>query len=52
VERSINVVVVGAHTGLPTLVVALTGRGLCTVWRLLSPWRHRQAPIPTGAASV
>ncbi|WP_395659114.1 trimeric intracellular cation channel family protein [Nocardioides sp.] len=46
------VVVAGAQTDLPTLVVALVGGGLCTVWRLLAIWRHWQAPIPTGPASV
>lgn len=45
-------VVAGAHTDLPTLVVALAGGGLCTVWRLLAIWRHWQAPIPTGPAAV
>lgn len=46
------VVVAGAHTDLPTLVVALAGGGLCTGWRLVAIWRHWQAPIPTGPASV
>jgi uncharacterized membrane protein YeiH len=46
------VVVAGAHTSLPTLVVALAGGGLCTAWRLIAIWRHWQAPIPTGPASV
>ncbi|GAB2447126.1 TRIC cation channel family protein [Nocardioides hungaricus] len=46
------VVVAGAHTSLPTLVIAFAGGGLCTVWRLVAIWRHWQAPIPTGPASV
>jgi uncharacterized membrane protein YeiH len=45
-------VVAGAHTDLPTLVVALAGGGLCTAWRLVAIWRHWQAPVPTGPASV
>jgi hypothetical protein len=45
-------VVVGAHTDLPFAVVAFTGGGLCIVWRLLAFWRHWQAPVPTGPASV
>lgn len=46
------VVVVGAHTDLPFAFVAFTGGGLCIVWRLLAIWRHWQAPVPTGPASV
>ena len=34
------------------LVVAAAGAGLCMVWRLLAVWRHWQAPMPTGPASV
>jgi uncharacterized membrane protein YeiH len=45
-------VVAGAHTDLPTVVVAFVGGGTCIVWRLLAIWRHWQAPIPTGPASV
>jgi uncharacterized membrane protein YeiH len=45
-------VVAGAHTDLPPLVVALVGGGLCTTWRLVAIWRHWQAPVPTGPASV
>lgn len=37
---------------LPTLVVALLGGGTCLTWRLLAIWRHWQAPVPTGPASV
>jgi uncharacterized membrane protein YeiH len=45
-------VVAGAHTDLPTLVVAFAGGGLCLAWRLVAIWRHWQAPVPTGPASV
>jgi uncharacterized membrane protein YeiH len=47
-----TVVVVGTHLGLPVLVVALAGGGLCIVWRLAAIWRHWQAPVPTGPSSV
>jgi hypothetical protein len=30
----------------------LGGGGLCAVWRLIALWRHWQAPVPTGPASV
>ncbi|MGY2703874.1 putative membrane protein YeiH [Nocardioides sp. HB32] len=46
------VVVAGAHTDLPTFVIAFAGGGLCVGWRLLALWRHWQAPVPTGPASV
>jgi uncharacterized membrane protein YeiH len=46
------VVVAGTHTDLPVIVIGLVGGGLCTVWRLVAIWRHWQAPIPTGSASV
>ena len=46
------VAVAGAHTDVPELVVALAGGGLCTSWRLVAIWRHWQAPVPTGPASV
>jgi uncharacterized membrane protein YeiH len=46
------VVVTGTHLDLPLAVVVVTGGGLCTVWRLLALWRHWQAPVPTGPASV
>lgn len=45
-------VVAGAHTDLSTVVVALAGGGLCIAWRLVAIWRHWQAPVPTGPASV
>jgi uncharacterized membrane protein YeiH len=46
------VVVALAHTDLSYWTVALLGGGLCTAWRLLAIWRHWQAPVPTGPASV
>jgi uncharacterized membrane protein YeiH len=46
------VVVVGSKLDLPFAAVAFTGGGLCIVWRLLAIWRHWQAPVPTGPASV
>ena len=39
-------------TDLPTVLVALAGGGLCTVWRLVAMWRNWQAPLPRGPASV
>jgi uncharacterized membrane protein YeiH len=47
-----GVAVVGARLGLPTLVVAVAGAGLCTTWRLMAMWRRWQAPRPRGPASV
>ncbi|QZY27850.1 trimeric intracellular cation channel family protein [Nocardioides coralli] len=38
--------------GLPVTVCALTGAAVCLVWRLLAIWRHWQAPLPSGPASV
>ena len=46
------VVVAGTHLDLPLGVVVVAGGGLCTAWRLLAIWRHWQAPIATGSASV
>ena len=46
------VVVVGIQLGAPVVLVALLGAGLCTGWRLIAIWRHWQAPIATGPASV
>ncbi|MGZ4498238.1 MAG: trimeric intracellular cation channel family protein [Nocardioides sp.] len=46
------VAVLGDHLGLPLLVTAAAGGGLCTVWRLVAMWRNWQAPMPTGPASV
>jgi hypothetical protein len=28
------------------------GAGVCLAWRLLAMWRHWQAPLPSGPASV
>ncbi len=46
------VVVAGTHLDLPLGVVVVTGAGLCIGWRLLALWRHWQAPVPMGPASV
>lgn len=46
------VVVIGTHLDVPVVLVAFAGAGLCTGWRLLAIWRHWQAPISTGPASV
>jgi uncharacterized membrane protein YeiH len=46
------VVVAGTHLDVPVGVVAFAGGGLCTVWRLVAIWRHWQAPVATGPASV
>ena len=44
--------VTGEQLGLPVLVSALVGGGVCLVWRLLAMWRRWQAPLPSGPASV
>ena len=36
----------------PYAVSALAGAGVCLAWRLLAMWRHWQAPLPSGPASV
>ena len=46
------VVVALAHTDLSYWTIALIGGGFCTAWRLVAIWRHWQAPVPTGPASV
>lgn len=46
------VVVVGLELDLGFQLVAFVGGTLCIVWRLLAIWRHWQAPMPTGPASV
>jgi uncharacterized membrane protein YeiH len=46
------VAVLGSRMDLPVLVVAVSGGGLCIVWRLVAIWRRWQAPRPTGPASV
>ena len=38
--------------GLHTLEVTLLGAFVCGAWRLLAMWRHWQAPMPQGPASV
>ena len=47
------IAVVGTYyLEFPVGVVAILGGGVCLVWRLLAIWRHWQAPMPTGPASV
>ena len=46
------VVLLREETGVPTVLVAIAGGGLCTVWRLTAMWRNWQAPLPRGPASV
>jgi uncharacterized membrane protein YeiH len=46
------VTVGGLELGLSTLVVSIVGGLVCGVWRLLAMWRHWQAPMPQGPASV
>jgi uncharacterized membrane protein YeiH len=46
------ITVVGDGLGLPLGLVAALGGGVCLGWRLLAMWRHWQAPVPTGPASV
>jgi len=36
----------------PYAVSALLGASVCLAWRLLAMWRHWQAPLPSGPASV
>lgn len=36
----------------PYAISALAGAGACLTWRLLAMWRHWQAPLPSGPASV
>jgi len=46
------IAVVGTYyLEFPVGIVAILG-GVCLVWRLLAIWRHWQAPMPTGPASV
>ncbi len=44
--------VAGEYLGLPVVVSALVGGGVCLVWRWLAMWRRWQAPLPSGPASV
>jgi uncharacterized membrane protein YeiH len=44
--------VAGDYLGLPVVVSALVGGGVCLVWRWLAMWRRWQAPLPSGPASV
>lgn len=46
------VAVLGSRADLPTLLVTIGGAAVCLVWRLLAIWRHWQAPMPSGPASV
>lgn len=46
------VAVAGTHLDVPVVVVAVVGASVCTGWRLTAAWRHWQAPMPTGPASV
>lgn len=46
------VAVVGTRADLPVLLVTTAGAAVCLVWRLLAIWRHWQAPMPRGPASV
>lgn len=46
------IAVVGDQLGVPVGLVAFLGGGVCLAWRLLAIWRHWQAPMPTGPASV
>ena len=46
------VVVVLDQLGLPTIIVAVAGAGVCLVWRLLALRLHWRAPMPTGPANV
>lgn len=46
------VAVAGTRADLPELLVTTVGAAVCLVWRLLAIWRHWQAPVPRGPASV
>ncbi len=46
------VAVLGDRAGLPVVLVAAVGAGLCTAWRLVAVWRHWRAPMRRGPASV
>ena len=46
------IAVVGIGLGFTVAVVAVLGGGVCLAWRLLAIWRHWQAPVPSGPASV
>lgn len=46
------VAVLGTRAELPAPLVSVTGAAVCLVWRLLALWRHWQAPVPRGPASV
>ena len=46
------IAVVGIGLDLPFALVAVLGGGVCLAWRLLAIWRHWQAPMPSGSASV
>lgn len=42
----------GEELAQPVALSALLGAAVCLVWRLLAMWRHWQAPMPSGPASV
>ena len=46
------IAVVGERLDQPVVLSALLGASVCLVWRLLAIWRHWQAPLPSGPASV
>lgn len=46
------VAVLGTRADLPEVPVVVAGAAVCLVWRLLAVWRHWQAPVPRGPASV
>jgi len=43
---------VGERLDQPVVLSAFLGATVCLVWRLLAIWRHWQAPMPSGRASV
>ena len=42
----------GEQLGQPVALSALLGAAVCLTWRVLAMWRHWQAPMPSGPASV
>lgn len=46
------IAVLGERLDQPVVLSAFLGAAVCLVWRLLAIWRHWQAPMPSGPASV
>ena len=46
------IAVAGERLDQSVVLSAVLGASVCLVWRLLAIWRHWQAPLPSGPASV